>query len=86
MKKILLFCATTVLTVSAFANNIGVKTEIDSTVRASRADQVKTDNDERRYYILTGAVTAQDLSNNVLFKNIKMDKRPEPMKPVPLAQ
>ena len=86
MNKLLLGCAIAMFTATSFAANFNSNTETTRTIYTAQSEQTKTDNDEQRYYILTGAVTAQDLASNILFKNIKMDKRPVPMQPVPKAQ
>ena len=86
MNKILLGCAIVMFTATSFAANFNTNTEATQAVRTVQQDRSTVDNDDRNYYILTGAVTAQDLASNILFKNIKMDKRPVPMQPVPKAQ
>jgi len=83
MKKVLLGCLIAAFALPTFANSF--RTDITEAVRAVQVDQQRVENDEKRYYILTSAATYEALQGNELFRNIKMDKSPVPMRPVPKA-
>ena len=83
MKKLLIGCAITMFAMPVFANPL--ITDAVQTIRTAQADHQRTQDNERRYYILSSVASYQALHGNVFFKNIKMDKSPVPMRPVPKA-
>jgi len=85
MKKILLGCAITMFTSMAFAAVVSTDTSRVAMEKA-QSDQITEFNEQVYYVLLDSKTTAEELSDNMYLKNIKLEKRPLPMKPVPEAQ
>lgn len=81
MKKILLGCALALFTITTFAATISIDTS-HAAIQTSQSDQITEFNEQVYYVLLSSDSTAEDLNNNLLLKNIKMEKSPLPLKPV----
>ena len=62
MKNVLLGCLIAAFAMPTFADSF--RTDITEAVRAAQANQQRVENDERRYYILSGVASYEALQSN----------------------